>query len=150
MDAVDLVQRAEMVLQNAEQLDCRVFVRPQDIVSGSQRLNLAFLANLFHGYPALDKPPHVEEKVAEMEETREEKSECTGCCCAPFLPQKINGKTISRLLNIYIHFKVCSSRLSIANYHLNRITGNHGTYDLTKQVVPISTEGTFISYISSY
>ncbi|VDP65469.1 unnamed protein product [Echinostoma caproni] len=74
LDAVDLVQRAEMVLQNAEQLDCRVFVRPQDIVSGSQRLNLAFLANLFHGYPALDKPPHVEEKVAEVEETREEKT----------------------------------------------------------------------------
>ncbi|TPP56588.1 Plastin-3 [Fasciola gigantica] len=74
LDAVDLVQRAEMVLQNAEQLDCRVFVRPQDIVSGSQRLNLAFLANLFHGYPALDKPPHVEEKVAEIGETREEKT----------------------------------------------------------------------------
>ncbi|CAH8533466.1 unnamed protein product [Dicrocoelium dendriticum] len=74
LDAVDLVQRAEMVLQNAEQLDCRVFVRPQDIVSGSQRLNLAFLANLFHGYPALEKPPDVEEKVAEIEETREEKT----------------------------------------------------------------------------
>ncbi|KAF7261980.1 hypothetical protein EG68_00706 [Paragonimus skrjabini miyazakii] len=74
LDAVDLVQRAEMVLQNAEMLDCRVFVRPQDIVSGSQRLNLAFLANLFHGYPALEKPPDVEEKVAEIEETREEKT----------------------------------------------------------------------------
>ncbi|CAL8091688.1 unnamed protein product [Calicophoron daubneyi] len=74
LDAVDLVQRAEMVLQNAEILDSRVFVRPQDIVSGSQRLNLAFLANLFHGYPALDKPPDVEEKVAEVEETREERT----------------------------------------------------------------------------
>ncbi|CAH8594432.1 unnamed protein product [Heterobilharzia americana] len=74
LDAVDLVQRAEMVLQNAEQLNCRVFVRPEDIVSGSQRLNLAFLANLFHGYPALEKPPEVEEKVAEIEETREEKT----------------------------------------------------------------------------
>ncbi|CAH8852727.1 unnamed protein product [Trichobilharzia szidati] len=74
LDAVDLVQRAEMVLQNAEQLNCRVFVRPEDIVSGSQRLNLAFLANLFHGYPALEKPPEVEEQVAEIEETREEKT----------------------------------------------------------------------------
>ncbi|KAG5450450.1 Plastin-3 [Clonorchis sinensis] len=74
LDAVDLVQRAEMVLQNAEKLDCRVFVRPEDIVSGSQRLNLAFLANLFHGYPALEKPTEVEEKVAEIEETREEKT----------------------------------------------------------------------------
>ncbi|CAH8584096.1 unnamed protein product [Schistosoma bovis] len=74
LDAVDLVQRAEMVLQNAEQLNCRVFVRPEDIVSGSQKLNLAFLANLFHGYPALEKQPEVEEKVAEIEETREEKT----------------------------------------------------------------------------
>ncbi|VDQ10378.1 unnamed protein product [Trichobilharzia regenti] len=81
LDAVDLVQRAEMVLQNAEQLNCRVFVRPEDIVSGSQRLNLAFLANLFHGYPALEKPPEVEEQVAEIEETREEKSECFSLCC---------------------------------------------------------------------
>ncbi|KAH9582539.1 phospholipid scramblase 1 [Schistosoma haematobium] len=74
LDAVDLVQRAEMVLQNAEQLNCRVFVRPEDIVSGSQKLNLAFLANLFHGYPALEKQPEVEVKVAEIEETREEKT----------------------------------------------------------------------------
>ncbi|CAH8526354.1 unnamed protein product [Schistosoma turkestanicum] len=75
LDAVDLVQRAEMVLQNAEQLNCRVFVRPEDIVSGSQKLNLAFLANLFHGYPALEKQPEeVEEKVAAIEETREEKT----------------------------------------------------------------------------
>ncbi|TNN06752.1 Plastin-3 [Schistosoma japonicum] len=74
LDAVDLVQRAEMVLQNAEQLNCRVFVRPEDIVSGSQKLNLAFLANLFHGYPALEKQPEVEEEVADIEETREEKT----------------------------------------------------------------------------
>ncbi|KAA3675291.1 plastin-3 [Paragonimus westermani] len=89
LDAVDLVQRAEMVLQNAEMLDCRVFVRPQDIVSGSQRLNLAFLANLFHGYPALEKPPDVEEKVAKIEETREEKSKGHTVTFSPFLHTKL-------------------------------------------------------------
>ncbi|KAL3321249.1 hypothetical protein Ciccas_000083 [Cichlidogyrus casuarinus] len=71
LDAVDLVQRAEMVLQNAEQLDCRLFVRPKDILSGSQKLNLAFLANLFNNNPALDP---VDEDMSNYEETREEKT----------------------------------------------------------------------------
>ncbi|VDO55104.1 unnamed protein product [Schistosoma margrebowiei] len=93
-NAVDLVQRAEMVLQNAEQLNCRVFVRPEDIVSGSQKLNLAFLANLFHGYPALEKQPEVEEKVAEIEETREEKSECFNFCCIRSIIWKRNKPRI--------------------------------------------------------
>ena len=53
---MDLVQRAEMVLQNAEKLNCRVFVQPKDIINGSMKLNLAFLANLFNTNPALDPP----------------------------------------------------------------------------------------------
>ncbi|VDL88689.1 unnamed protein product [Schistocephalus solidus] len=73
LDAVDLVQRAEMVLQNAEKLNCRVFVQPKDIITGSQKLNLAFLANLFNTNPALEKPAEVEPPPI-IEETREEKT----------------------------------------------------------------------------
>ncbi|VDK86693.1 unnamed protein product [Dibothriocephalus latus] len=80
LDAVDLVQRAEMVLQNAEKLNCRVFVQPKDIIAGSQKLNLAFLANLFNTNPALEKAAKAESPPI-IEETREEKSESPHCPC---------------------------------------------------------------------
>ena len=50
-------------------LACREFVSPTDIVKGHDKLNLAFVANLFNKYPALEE---VEGVV--IEETREEKS----------------------------------------------------------------------------
>ena len=50
-------------------LACREFVSPTDIVKGHDKLNLAFVANLFNKYPALED---VEGVV--IEETREEKS----------------------------------------------------------------------------
>ena len=62
-----------MVLQNAEKLNCRVFVQPKDIINGSMKLNLAFLANLFNTNPALDPPAPQPAPV--IQETREEKSE---------------------------------------------------------------------------
>ena len=43
----------------------------QDIVDGRELLNLAFVANLFNKYPALDLDYVDESKI---EETREEKS----------------------------------------------------------------------------
>jgi len=69
----DVNVRAEMVLDNAEKLDCRKFLRPPDIVSGHPRLNLAFVANLFNTWPGLE--PVEEEVIIEViEETREEKT----------------------------------------------------------------------------
>jgi hypothetical protein len=65
----DLTKRAEMVLQNADKLDCRKFVTAKDICKGNQKLNLAFVANLFNTWPALAP---VEFKA--IEETREEKT----------------------------------------------------------------------------
>ena len=67
----DMLRRAETVLDGADRLDCRKFVTAQDIVKGNQRLNLAFVANLFNNYPAL-KP--VEKPIELIEETREEKT----------------------------------------------------------------------------
>ena len=62
--------RAEKTLQEADKMDCDEFVTPQDIVNGQERLNLAFVANLFNKYPALEEPA----EAPIIQETREEKS----------------------------------------------------------------------------
>lgn len=67
----DLTRRAEMVLENADRIGCRKFVTARDICKGNHKLNLAFVANLFNTWPALEP---VEEVVEVIEETREEKT----------------------------------------------------------------------------
>lgn len=56
----DDLKRAEAMLQQADRLGCRQFVTPTDVVSGSPKLNLAFVANLFNKYPALTKPENAD------------------------------------------------------------------------------------------
>ncbi|KAF5741395.1 fimbrin-like protein 2 [Tripterygium wilfordii] len=46
-EAKDPSERANMVLQQAEKLDCKRFLTPKDIVEGSPNLNLAFVAQIF-------------------------------------------------------------------------------------------------------
>merc|ERR1719402_1289753 len=70
MKKSDLTERAEMMLEQAEKIDSRAFVTAKDVVRGQDKLNLAFVANLFNNHPALDPP---EEEVDIIEETREEK-----------------------------------------------------------------------------
>merc|ERR1719382_922216 len=74
MDIEDMIARAEKMLDQAEKLKSRAFVTAKDVVKGQERLNLAFVANLFNNHPALDPPKEeiVEEFIA-IEETREEK-----------------------------------------------------------------------------
>lgn len=69
----DLIQRAEIMLQQADKLGCRSFITPQDVVKGVYKLNVAFLANLFNKYPALDVPEEPI-KIEKIEETRAEKT----------------------------------------------------------------------------
>lgn len=69
----DLLQRAEIMLQQADKLGCRSFLSPQDVVSGIYKLNVAFLANLFNKFPALDIPEEPI-KIEDIEETRAEKT----------------------------------------------------------------------------
>lgn len=52
-------------------MKCRKFVRVKDIIKGNAKLNLAFLCNLFHNFPALEP---AEEELPNLEETREEKT----------------------------------------------------------------------------
>lgn len=50
----DIKQRAEQVLQNAENIGCRRYLTASSLVAGNPRLNLAFVANLFNNYPGLE------------------------------------------------------------------------------------------------
>ncbi|XVE78366.1 hypothetical protein DITRI_Ditri13aG0139100 [Diplodiscus trichospermus] len=47
LDVKDPTERANMVLQQAEKLDCKRYLTPKDIVEGSPNLNLAFVAQIF-------------------------------------------------------------------------------------------------------
>ncbi|XP_041946370.1 plastin-1 [Alosa sapidissima] len=49
-------RRAEMMLKQADRLNARQFVTAHDVVSGNSMLNIAFVANLYNLYPALNKP----------------------------------------------------------------------------------------------
>ena len=63
------------MLQQANKIGCRKFVRPKDVVKGNQRLNLAYVANLFNSYPALKPPEGLPDfDLGDYGETREEKS----------------------------------------------------------------------------
>jgi len=60
------------MLENAEKISCRQFVTSKDVVKGHERLNLAFVANLFNMHPGLE-PPAQEVDIEGIQETREEK-----------------------------------------------------------------------------
>ncbi|XP_015761082.1 PREDICTED: plastin-3-like [Acropora digitifera] len=69
----DHTKRAEKMLQMADKIGCRKFVRPKDVVAGNSKLNMAFVANLFNTYPGL--PPMDAELEEVLEEAREETRE---------------------------------------------------------------------------
>lgn len=63
------------MLQEAEKINCRSFVSPDDVVRGNYKLNLAFVANLFNNHPGLDNIEINDIDLAGIHsETREEKS----------------------------------------------------------------------------
>ncbi|KAL6511258.1 Fimbrin-5 [Orobanche hederae] len=47
LDAKDPTERATLIIEQAEKLDCKRYVTPTDIVEGSPNLNLAFVAQIF-------------------------------------------------------------------------------------------------------
>ncbi|RCH92708.1 fimbrin [Rhizopus azygosporus] len=61
----DLLKRAEMILDNAERINCRKYLTPTALVAGNPKLNLAFVAHLFNTHPGLD--PLTEEEAPEIE-----------------------------------------------------------------------------------
>jgi len=73
MGVSNLTTRAEIFLTNADKIKMRKFLRAKDIVNGNPKLNLAFVANLFNNYPALDLED-IEQEIEPYEENREEKT----------------------------------------------------------------------------
>ena len=72
----NLLEKAQITLNQAAKIGCKEFVTASDIVDGNDFLNLAFVANLFRKYPSLEteKPTEELEQCEFTEETREEKS----------------------------------------------------------------------------
>jgi len=74
LEKKELLDRAEIMLDQAEKIKSRAFVTPKDVVRGQERLNLAFVANLFNNHPALDPPKeNIIVEIDAVEESREEK-----------------------------------------------------------------------------
>jgi len=74
LDKKELLEKAETMLDQAEKIKSRAFVTPKDVVRGQERLNLAFVANLFNNHPSLDPPKeNIMIEMDNIEETREEK-----------------------------------------------------------------------------
>lgn len=48
LGAKDATERANLILDHAERMDCKRYISPKDIVEGSPNLNLAFVAQIFH------------------------------------------------------------------------------------------------------
>ena len=61
----DPMERARKVLLQANKIGCKEFVVAKDIVDGRDLLNLAFVANLFSKYPALEVSNYIRFTIAE-------------------------------------------------------------------------------------
>ncbi len=74
----DATKRAEGMLKEADKMNCRKFVRAEDVVSGNSKLNMAFVAHLFNTFPCLEPRDDVSAlsdfDLNQMDETREERS----------------------------------------------------------------------------
>lgn len=66
LQETNLLDRAELVLKNADKLQCRKYLTPKSLVAGNPKLNLAFVAHLFNTHPGLD--PIAEEEKPDIEE----------------------------------------------------------------------------------
>lgn len=77
LDVKDPSDRAKMVLEHAEKLECRRFLTPTDIVEGSPNLNLAFVAQVFQHRNGLSvdskKSSFAEMMTDDAETSREER-----------------------------------------------------------------------------
>ncbi|CAN9514674.1 unnamed protein product [Ophioblennius macclurei] len=68
----NLTKRAELMLVQADRLECKQFVTSTDVVSGNAKLNMAFVATLFNKHPGLTRPDN--QDWTPTSETREERT----------------------------------------------------------------------------
>lgn len=78
LDAKDPTERAKLVLDHAEKMDCKRYLTPTDIVEGSTNLNLTFVAQIFHQRNGLStsskKMSFAEMMPDEVQASREERA----------------------------------------------------------------------------
>ncbi|XP_042007757.1 fimbrin-1-like [Salvia splendens] len=65
LDTTDPYERADLLLEHAEQMNCKRYLTPKDIAEGSSNLNLAFVAQIFHERSGLSTDSH-KSSFAEM------------------------------------------------------------------------------------
>ncbi|XP_047970682.1 fimbrin-5-like [Salvia hispanica] len=69
LETTDPTERAKLIIEQAEKLDCKRYVTPKDIVEGSANLNLAFVAQIFqHRNGLSESVDQSKVPMAEMEE----------------------------------------------------------------------------------
>ncbi|XP_024966739.1 fimbrin-1-like isoform X1 [Cynara cardunculus var. scolymus] len=77
LDTKDPAERANLVLEHAEKMDCKRYLAPKDIVEGSTNLNLAFVAQIFHQRNGLStdskKISYAEMMTDDVQMSREER-----------------------------------------------------------------------------
>lgn len=77
LEAKDPNERANLIIEQAEKLDCKRYVTPKDIVEGSPNLNLAFVAQIFQHRNGLSmdtkKLPFAEMMTDDTQTSREER-----------------------------------------------------------------------------
>lgn len=99
MSESDKKERAEKMLQEADKIDCRKFVTPNEIVNGHPRLNLAFVANMFNTRPGLaqlsdDELAKLDEALFAAQGSRIERQLClwmNSCGVDPFVTNLVDG-----------------------------------------------------------
>ncbi|KAI3659330.1 hypothetical protein MP638_003204 [Amoeboaphelidium occidentale] len=69
----DMLQRANIMLSNAEKLGCRSFVTAEDVVNGNERLNLVFAATLFNKHIGMVR---LGEEIEQENSTLLKENEC--------------------------------------------------------------------------
>ncbi|KAG6385216.1 hypothetical protein SASPL_154044 [Salvia splendens] len=80
LETTDPTERAKLIIEQAEKLDCKRYVTPEDIVEGSPNLNLAFVAQIFqHRNGLSDSVDQSKVSVPEMEEDEAQTSREERC-----------------------------------------------------------------------
>ncbi|KNC56427.1 fimbrin [Thecamonas trahens ATCC 50062] len=67
MNESDKLRRADAMLAEADKIECRKFVTPNDVTSGNSKLNLLFVANLFNTHPGLAELTEEEAQEIDMD-----------------------------------------------------------------------------------
>lgn len=77
LESKDLMERAKLILLQAEKINCKRYLTPKDIVEGSTNLNIAFVAHIFHQRKGLSldsSKASIAETMKNDEVSREERA----------------------------------------------------------------------------